>query len=44
MDQLYIVHRHAICANPVRKESHIHFDIVVTVFKVSVKRITSVLV
>lgn len=44
MDLLYIVQCHAICANLVQKESLFHFDIVVTVFKVSVKRITSVLV
>ncbi len=47
MDQLYIVHRYAICSTLIRKESLIYFDIVVTVFKmlnVSVKRKTSVLV
>lgn len=47
MDQLYIVHHYAIYSTLIRKESHIYFDIVVTVFKVlnvSIKRKTSVLV
>ncbi len=47
MDQLYIVHRYAICSTLIRKESHAYFDIVVTALKVlivSVKRKTSVLV
>jgi hypothetical protein len=34
MDQLYIVHRYAICSTLIRKESHAYFDIVVTALKV----------